>query len=176
MLRASTQHAPAVRQGHLKVASIASARAFSWSTPRAKPRLVILGSGWGGYEVLRGIDKSRWSMFSLPLHAFAALTISAWNIDVTIVSPNSYFNFTPLLASCAVGTLEFRTAVEPVSQSIMNFARYTDAMCATGEALHAESGKSVALFCRCWQRIEIPQNAYQAWCDSIGMHIARFVR
>lgn len=30
------------------------------------------------------------------------------------MSPRSYFVFTPLLASCAVGTLEFRTALEPV--------------------------------------------------------------
>jgi hypothetical protein len=34
--------------------------------------------------------------------------------DVTIVSPSSHFNFTPLLASCAVGTLEYRSAIEPV--------------------------------------------------------------
>ncbi|KAF8893040.1 NDE1, mitochondrial external NADH dehydrogenase [Infundibulicybe gibba] len=69
-------------------------RHFSSTPLRPKQRLVVLGSGWGGYEVLRGIDKKRW--------------------DVTIVSPNSYFNFTPLLAGCAVGTLEFRCAVEPV--------------------------------------------------------------
>ncbi|KAH8112294.1 FAD/NAD-binding domain-containing protein [Phellopilus nigrolimitatus] len=70
-------------------------RAFSASAARAtKQRLVILGSGWGGYEVLRGVDKKRW--------------------DVTIISASSYFNFTPLLASCAVGTLEFRCAIEPV--------------------------------------------------------------
>lgn len=31
-----------------------------------------------------------------------------------VVSPRSYFAFTPLLASTAVGTLEFRTALEPV--------------------------------------------------------------
>jgi hypothetical protein len=36
------------------------------------------------------------------------------NKDVTVVSPTNAFNFTPLLASCAVGTLEFRCAVEPV--------------------------------------------------------------
>ena len=30
------------------------------------------------------------------------------------MSPRSYFAFTPLLASTAVGTLEFRTALEPV--------------------------------------------------------------
>ncbi|KAL5478417.1 hypothetical protein ACEPAI_2601 [Sanghuangporus weigelae] len=69
-------------------------RLFSASSACAKERLVILGSGWGGYEVLRGVDKKRW--------------------DVTMVSPNSYFNFTPLLASCAVGTLELRCAIEPV--------------------------------------------------------------
>jgi hypothetical protein len=33
---------------------------------------------------------------------------------VTVVSPNSYFSFTPFLASTAVGTLEFRCATEPV--------------------------------------------------------------
>lgn len=31
-----------------------------------------------------------------------------------LVSPRSYFVFTPLLASTAVGTLEFRTTLEPV--------------------------------------------------------------
>ncbi|KAF7439955.1 hypothetical protein PC9H_000292 [Pleurotus ostreatus] len=72
----------------------ANSRAFSSSLPRNKERLVILGSGWGGYEVLRAIDKERW--------------------NVTMISPNNYFNFTPLLASCAVGTLEFRCATEPV--------------------------------------------------------------
>lgn len=36
------------------------------------------------------------------------------HLDVYMVSPNNYFNFTPLLAGCAVGTLEFRCAVEPV--------------------------------------------------------------
>lgn len=33
---------------------------------------------------------------------------------VTVVSPNSYFSFTPFLASAAVGTLEYRCATEPV--------------------------------------------------------------
>ncbi|GJE86310.1 NADH dehydrogenase-like protein [Phanerochaete sordida] len=71
-----------------------SARSFSASARRDAQRLVILGSGWGGYEVLRGVDKKKW--------------------NVTVVTPSNYFNFTPLLASCAVGTLEFRSAVEPV--------------------------------------------------------------
>ncbi|KAF8513562.1 NDE1, mitochondrial external NADH dehydrogenase [Hysterangium stoloniferum] len=70
-----------------------SCRSFSASAISAKQRLVIVGSGWGGYEVLRKVDKKRW---------------------VTMLSANSYFAFTPLLASCAVGTLEYRTALEPV--------------------------------------------------------------
>lgn len=37
-----------------------------------------------------------------------------WTSDVCLVSPNTYFAFTPLLASTAVGTLEFRCALEPV--------------------------------------------------------------
>ncbi|KAJ7031575.1 NDE1, mitochondrial external NADH dehydrogenase [Mycena alexandri] len=71
-----------------------ASRNFASSAVHQKQRLLIVGSGWGGYGILRGVDKKRW--------------------DVTIVSPTNYFNFTPLLASCAVGTLEFRCAVEPV--------------------------------------------------------------
>ncbi|KAJ7216517.1 hypothetical protein GGX14DRAFT_358582 [Mycena pura] len=67
---------------------------FASSAVHQKQRLLIVGSGWGGYPLLRSVDKKRW--------------------EVTIISPNNYFNFTPLLAGCAVGTLEFRCAIEPV--------------------------------------------------------------
>jgi NADH:ubiquinone reductase (non-electrogenic) len=58
------------------------------------PRLLILGTGFGAFALLRGID----------LRAY----------DVTVVSPRNHFLFTPLLPSTAVGTLEFRTVIEPV--------------------------------------------------------------
>ncbi|KAH9885261.1 FAD/NAD-P-binding domain-containing protein [Cubamyces lactineus] len=80
-------------------------RTFFGTSSRAKQRLVILGSGWGGYEILRAIDKKRW--------------------NVIMVSPNNYFNFTPLLASCSVGTLEFRAAVEPVRRYTPDVIAYT---------------------------------------------------
>ncbi|RPD52496.1 FAD/NAD(P)-binding domain-containing protein [Lentinus tigrinus ALCF2SS1-6] len=80
-------------------------RTFFSSPSRGKQRLVILGSGWGGYEVLRAIDKKRW--------------------NVIVVSPNNYFNFTPLLASCSVGTLEFRAAIEPVRRYSPKVRTYT---------------------------------------------------
>ncbi|KAH8724407.1 pyridine nucleotide-disulfide oxidoreductase-domain-containing protein [Phaeosphaeriaceae sp. PMI808] len=59
-----------------------------------RERVVILGSGWSGFTVARSLDSSKY--------------------QAVVVSPRSYFAFTPLLASTAVGTLEFRTALEPV--------------------------------------------------------------
>jgi len=59
-----------------------------------RERVVILGSGWAGYTLSKEIDHRKY--------------------QVVIISPRSYFVFTPLLASTSVGTLEFRTAVEPI--------------------------------------------------------------
>jgi NADH dehydrogenase FAD-containing subunit len=59
-----------------------------------RERVVILGSGWAGFTVARSLNPSKF--------------------QAVVVSPRSYFAFTPLLASTAVGTLEFRTALEPV--------------------------------------------------------------
>ncbi|KAF2397265.1 pyridine nucleotide-disulfide oxidoreductase-like protein [Trichodelitschia bisporula] len=64
------------------------------ATLNRRERVVILGSGWAGYSLSRTLDHRKY--------------------QVVIVSPRSYFVFTPLLASTAVGTLEFRTAVESI--------------------------------------------------------------
>ena len=40
--------------------------------------------------------------------------LSAQKFQTLVISPRSYFVFTPLLNSTSVGTLEFRTALEPV--------------------------------------------------------------
>ncbi|KAK4216121.1 putative external mitochondrial NADH-ubiquinone oxidoreductase 1 precursor [Rhypophila decipiens] len=63
-------------------------------TNHDRERVVILGSGWAGYAVARNLDKTKF--------------------EPIVVSPRSYFVFTPLLASTAVGTLEFRTILEPI--------------------------------------------------------------
>ncbi|KAA8909833.1 pyridine nucleotide-disulfide oxidoreductase-domain-containing protein [Sphaerosporella brunnea] len=57
-----------------------------------RERVVILGSGWGGFGVARSID----TKYYQPI----------------LVTPRTYFVFTPLLAGTAVGTLEFRNAME----------------------------------------------------------------
>ncbi|EME80244.1 uncharacterized protein MYCFIDRAFT_189859 [Pseudocercospora fijiensis CIRAD86] len=59
-----------------------------------KERVVILGSGWAGFTLSRALDPKKY--------------------QIVIVSPRSYFVFTPLLAGTSVGTLEFRTTLEPV--------------------------------------------------------------
>ncbi|XP_014664951.1 PREDICTED: internal alternative NAD(P)H-ubiquinone oxidoreductase A1, mitochondrial-like isoform X1 [Priapulus caudatus] len=69
-----------------------------------RPQLVILGTGWGSYSVLRHIDKSMY--------------------DVVVVSPRNHFLFTPLLASTTVGTLEFRSVIEPVRDTIFRNAHH----------------------------------------------------
>jgi hypothetical protein len=38
-------------------------RNFSSTAVNNKQRVVILGSGWGGYGLLRGIDKERYGIF-----------------------------------------------------------------------------------------------------------------
>lgn len=63
-----------------------------------RERVVILGSGWAGYSLAHDLDRRKY--------------------QPVVVSPRSYFVFTPLLASTSVGTLEFRTVLEPVRQTV----------------------------------------------------------
>lgn len=59
-----------------------------------RKKLIILGTGWASYKVLKAIDKKLY--------------------DVIVVSPRNHFLFTPLLCSTTVGTLEFRSIIEPI--------------------------------------------------------------
>lgn len=64
--------------------------------PGEKPRVVVLGTGWAGCCFLKGLDTKMY--------------------DIVCISPRNHMVFTPLLASTCVGTLEFRSVVEPVSR------------------------------------------------------------
>lgn len=63
------------------------------ATAGGSDRVVVLGGGWAGFQIALNAKKD------LPL---------------TVVSPVNHFVFTPLLASTAVGTLEFRCIQEPI--------------------------------------------------------------
>eukprot|EP00529_Nitzschia_sp_RCC80_P019771 CAMPEP_0113518308 /NCGR_PEP_ID=MMETSP0014_2-20120614/42812_1 /TAXON_ID=2857 /ORGANISM="Nitzschia sp." /LENGTH=436 /DNA_ID=CAMNT_0000415741 /DNA_START=153 /DNA_END=1460 /DNA_ORIENTATION=- /assembly_acc=CAM_ASM_000159 len=63
------------------------------SSSNSHQRVVILGSGWAGFNTALGVKRT---------------------VPLTVVSPKNHFLFTPLLASSAVGTLEFRCIQEPV--------------------------------------------------------------
>ncbi len=54
----------------------------------------MLGSGWGAVALLQSIDPALY--------------------DVTVVSPRNYFLNTPLLPGVTVGTVEYRSLVEPM--------------------------------------------------------------
>jgi len=69
-----------------------------------KERIIILGSGFGAVRLLQGLDTSSY--------------------EVVLVSPRNYFLFTPLLASSAVGTIEFRSIVEPIRLASDEFQYY----------------------------------------------------
>ena len=63
-------------------------------TQKHKPKLVILGTGWGSVALLKHLNPDEY--------------------HITVVSPSNYFLFTPMLPSATVGTLELRSLVEPV--------------------------------------------------------------
>jgi NADH:ubiquinone reductase (H+-translocating) len=63
-----------------------------------KPKLVILGTGWGSVALLKTLDPGEY--------------------HVTVVSPANYFLFTPMLPSATVGTLGLRSLVEPIRRIV----------------------------------------------------------
>jgi NADH:ubiquinone reductase (H+-translocating) len=65
---------------------------------RDKPKLVILGTGWGSVALLK--------------------TLNPGDYHVTVVSPVNYFLFTPMLPSATVGTLSLKSLVEPVRRIV----------------------------------------------------------
>ncbi|KAF9317357.1 hypothetical protein BG003_000878 [Podila horticola] len=78
---------------------------------------MILGSGWGGFKLLRDMNKDAY--------------------QIVAVSPRNHFLFTPLLASTSVGTLEFRCITEPVRGYTRN-VEYYQAWCDSVDLEHSK--------------------------------------
>ena len=63
-----------------------------------KPKLVILGTGWGSVALLKQLNPG--------------------DYHITVISASNHFLFTPMLPSATVGTLELRSLVEPVRKIV----------------------------------------------------------
>lgn len=63
-----------------------------------KPKLVVLGSGWASVGLLKNLKPG--------------------DYDVTVVSPQNYFLFTPLLPSAATGTLEVKSLMASIRKIV----------------------------------------------------------
>ena len=61
---------------------------------KPKKKVVVLGSGWGAVSFLKSLTPGEY--------------------EVSVVSPENYFLFTPLLPSVTVGTVEARSITEPI--------------------------------------------------------------
>lgn len=86
-----------------------------------RPRVVVLGSGWGAVSFIKG----------LPQHAARAY-------DVVVLSPRNYFVYTPLLPAVATGTVEERSIVESIRTIVAGKARYYEAQAQRVDAARRE--------------------------------------
>ena len=81
-------------------------------SPARRPRVVVLGSGWGAMSFVKALS-----------------TAQAQEIDLTVISPRNYFLYTPLLPAVATGTVEERSIVEPVRKVLGGKGAYFEAVC-----------------------------------------------
>mmetsp|Transcript_9846 Transcript_9846/g.24576 ORF Transcript_9846/g.24576 Transcript_9846/m.24576 type:complete len:605 (-) Transcript_9846:893-2707(-) len=77
-----------------------------------KPRVVVLGSGWGAVSFIKALPSNISEKYEL-----------------IMVSPRNYFLYTPLLPAVATGTMEERSIVEPVRSMIVGKGEYYEALC-----------------------------------------------
>ncbi|KAJ9116143.1 hypothetical protein QFC20_000822 [Naganishia adeliensis] len=82
-----------------------------------KPKLVIVGGGWGAVAILKHIRPEKY--------------------NVTVISPDNFNLFTPLLPSACVGTVEVRTLVEPLRKIIARVKGHY----MSGKAMDVEMGE-----------------------------------
>jgi len=71
-----------------------------------RPTVVVLGTGWGA-------------------HAFVKVACT-FDLKVVVVSPVNHFVFTPMLASAAVGTVEYRSMTEAIRASNPTIDNYIE--------------------------------------------------
>ncbi len=106
-----------------------------------KKSLVILGSGFAALSLVKKIDLARYY--------------------VSIVSPRNHFLFTPLLPSTTVGTIEFRSIIEPIRTARSDIRYYQ----ATANSIEEENG---VVRCRTVQDGEVFDLHYDFLVIAVG--------
>ncbi|CAL8468561.1 g8101 [Coccomyxa elongata] len=117
-----------------------------------KPIILVLGSGWGAHSLIKVIDTEKF--------------------EVLCVSPRNHFIFTPMLPSSAVGTVEFRSLLEPIRIS-NPFVTYIEAEC---EVLDVNRKLALCTSTFAYENGRKPQFevAYDAVVVSVGEQTATF--
>ncbi|KAE9613512.1 putative oxidoreductase [Lupinus albus] len=108
--------------------------------PSEKPRVVVLGTGWAACRFLKGLDTEIY--------------------DVVCISPRNHMVFTPLLASTCVGTLEFRSVAEPVSQIQDALAKNPNSYFYLASCTGIDTGKH-EIYCEAINYGGLPLEPYQ---------------
>lgn len=93
-------------------------------------KVIVLGTGFAAFRFLKKINTN--------------------NYQITVVSPRNHFLFTPLLPSTTVGTIEFRSIIEPIRniKNIMFHQSYctnVDKANNTINCLDADTGRKYIL-------------------------------
>ena len=141
------------RSGYLMSTAGASSPTPSeeaYATTGARPRVVVLGSGWGANAVLSQLKNA--------------------DVDVTVVSPRNYFLFTPMLAGAALGTLEPRSIIQPIREA-NPMATYFEAE-ATSVDLASSSVTCESIVCESVDACEIREFSlpYDQVCTCMQVH------
>lgn len=82
---------------------------------KPRTRVVVLGSGWGASSFLKSLDKQ--------------LTGEGGWYDVVVVSPNNFFQYTPLLPGAVTGSVDVRSIIESTRQLLQGRGTYLQAEC-----------------------------------------------
>jgi NADH dehydrogenase len=116
-----------------------------------KPHLVIVGGGWGAVSLLK--------------------TLRPGEYHITLVAPDTFTHFTPLLPSAAVGTVQVRSLIEPLRKLLARLSgqfmqgKAVDLVMSEQllevEATNAE-GKP--------QRVYVPYDKLVIACGSVSAH------
>ncbi|KAJ6893419.1 internal alternative NAD(P)H-ubiquinone oxidoreductase A1 [Populus alba x Populus x berolinensis] len=108
--------------------------------PGEKPRVVVLGTGWAACRFMKGLDTKIY--------------------DIVCISPRNHMVFTPLLASTCVGTLEFRSVVEPVNRIQSALATSPDSYFYMASCFGVDTDKH-EVYCETISNGGLPHEPYQ---------------